>query len=106
MSEWLQPLRMEKHAPLEPGEWWALVGVCVALVTFAGLASGLTLGLMSLDAVDREVRGRLLAAAGVQRNRGAVEGAGGSGDGGGHGPVHAGGTAPAVFQTMGGLVAS
>lgn len=53
MMEWLQQL--EKHSELTPGEWWALVGVCCGLVAFAGLASGLTLGLMSLDAVDMEV---------------------------------------------------
>jgi metal transporter CNNM len=43
------------EAPLSPGEWWALAGICFLLVAFAGLASGLTLGLMSLDAVDVEV---------------------------------------------------
>jgi len=41
---------------MPPGEWWALAGVCVGLVVFAGVASGLTLGLMSLDQVDMEVR--------------------------------------------------
>jgi metal transporter CNNM len=43
--------------PLTPGQWWTLAGVCAALVVFAGVASGLTLGLMSLDAVDMEVGG-------------------------------------------------
>lgn len=57
MIEWLQPLQLRNEEPLEPGEWWTLVGVCIALVTFAGLASGLTLGLMSLDVVDMEVGG-------------------------------------------------
>ncbi|KAI8471248.1 MAG: hypothetical protein J3K34DRAFT_520738 [Monoraphidium minutum] len=55
MAEWLRPLALEKHEPLAPQEWWALVGACCGLVMFAGVASGLTLGLMSLDAVDMEV---------------------------------------------------
>jgi hypothetical protein len=77
--EWLQPLHTQlptgqpmtaagtagmllqelggKHGEhaLTPAEWWTLVGVCVVLVCFAGLVSGLTLGLMSLDAVEMEV---------------------------------------------------
>ncbi|XVF53527.1 hypothetical protein PTKIN_Ptkin05aG0106100 [Pterospermum kingtungense] len=35
--------------------FWAYLVVCVALVSFAGLMSGLTLGLMSLSLVDLEV---------------------------------------------------
>ena len=55
MMEWLRPLSGHKQELL-PGEWWTLVAICVGLVTFSGLMSGLTLGLMSLDAVDMEVR--------------------------------------------------
>lgn len=40
---------------LTPAEWWTLAGACVVLVCFAGMVSGLTLGLMSLDAVEMEV---------------------------------------------------
>lgn len=58
MLEWPQPLAVGGHEPLTPQEWWTLVAVCVGLVTFAGIASGLTLGLMSLDAVDMEVSRR------------------------------------------------
>lgn len=39
----------------DPSLNWALLGISVALVAFAGLMSGLTLGLMSLDAVEMEV---------------------------------------------------
>lgn len=35
--------------------WWAYAGVCAFLVVFAGIMSGLTLGLMSLGLVDLEV---------------------------------------------------
>jgi hypothetical protein len=53
--EWLAPLLAPRHDELPPGQWWLLAGACAGLVAFAGLASGLTLGLMSLDAVDMEV---------------------------------------------------
>ncbi|GBG00143.1 hypothetical protein Rsub_12834 [Raphidocelis subcapitata] len=43
------------HGELTPAQWWTLAGVCALLVVFAGTASGLTLGLMSLDSVDMEV---------------------------------------------------
>jgi hypothetical protein len=36
-------------------EWWTYLGISAALVLMAGLMSGLTLGLMSLDEVDMEV---------------------------------------------------
>lgn len=35
--------------------FWVYLIICVALVCFAGLMSGLTLGLMSLSLVDLEV---------------------------------------------------
>lgn len=35
--------------------FWVYLVICVALVCFAGLMSGLTLGLMSLSLVDLEV---------------------------------------------------
>lgn len=35
--------------------WWGYAGICAFLVVFAGLMSGLTLGLMSLGLVDLEV---------------------------------------------------
>lgn len=35
--------------------FWVYLVICVALVSFAGLMSGLTLGLMSLSLVDLEV---------------------------------------------------
>lgn len=35
--------------------FWVYLVICVALVAFAGLMSGLTLGLMSLSLVDLEV---------------------------------------------------
>eukprot|EP00918_Siedleckia_nematoides_P016607 GHVU01035701.1.p1 GENE.GHVU01035701.1~~GHVU01035701.1.p1 ORF type:complete len:292 (+),score=57.03 GHVU01035701.1:531-1406(+) len=37
------------------GEFWAYVAVCVFLVLFAGFASGLTTGLMSLDPIHLKV---------------------------------------------------
>ncbi|GLJ12927.1 hypothetical protein SUGI_0200670 [Cryptomeria japonica] len=36
-------------------KFWIYVGICLFLVLFAGLMSGLTLGLMSLSLVDLEV---------------------------------------------------
>eukprot|EP01028_Stygiella_incarcerata_P002861 TRINITY_DN1546_c0_g1_i1.p1 TRINITY_DN1546_c0_g1~~TRINITY_DN1546_c0_g1_i1.p1 ORF type:complete len:422 (+),score=132.70 TRINITY_DN1546_c0_g1_i1:135-1400(+) len=36
-------------------EFWILIGVCVGLVLFAGLMSGLTLGLMSLDMLNLKI---------------------------------------------------
>lgn len=35
--------------------FWVYLVICIALVCFAGLMSGLTLGLMSLSLVDLEV---------------------------------------------------
>jgi metal transporter CNNM len=35
--------------------WWAYAGVSAFLVLFAGIMSGLTLGLMSLGIVDLEI---------------------------------------------------
>jgi hypothetical protein len=48
----------KKHGqdPLTPLAFWLYVGLCAFLVGMAGLMSGLTLGLMSLDEVDMEVR--------------------------------------------------
>ena len=43
--------------------------LCVALVLFAGLMSGLTLGLLSLDRVELEVRGAARARARRLRGR-------------------------------------
>lgn len=45
--------------------FWIYLVICVALVSFAGLMSGLTLGLMSLSLVDLEV----LAKAGRPQDR-------------------------------------
>ena len=36
-------------------EWWIAAGISVCLVLFAGIMSGLTLGLMSLGLMDLEV---------------------------------------------------
>ena len=44
--------------------------LCVALVLFAGLMSGLTLGLLSLDRVELEVRARLRVRAAAARSLG------------------------------------
>lgn len=41
--------------PLPPWQFWTYVGISIALVAMAGMASGLTLGLMSLDEIDLEV---------------------------------------------------
>jgi hypothetical protein len=59
--EWLQaPTADLKDSgqgedPLPPWQFWTYVGISIALVAMAGLASGLTLGLMSLDEIDLEV---------------------------------------------------
>ena len=45
--------------------FWVYLFTCVALVCFAGLMSGLTLGLMSLSLVDLEV----LCKAGMPQDR-------------------------------------
>ena len=45
--------------------FWVFLTACVGLVMFAGLMSGLTLGLMSLSLVDLEV----LAKAGTPKDR-------------------------------------
>lgn len=61
MIEWLQYIDLEvakKHVEEPMPEWlfWTYAGISAALVTMAGLMSGLTLGLMSLDEIDLEVR--------------------------------------------------
>nr|XP_024365635.1 DUF21 domain-containing protein At4g14240-like isoform X2 [Physcomitrium patens] len=43
------------HANFGEPEWWIACGISVFLVVFAGVMSGLTLGLMSLGLVDLEV---------------------------------------------------
>lgn len=48
---------------LSPSTKLGYAFLCVALVLFAGLMSGLTLGLLSLDRVELEVRGREAAVA-------------------------------------------
>lgn len=63
--EWLQLQQLQQHAlwgkkdpdSLPPWLFWTYVGVSMALVCMAGLMSGLTLGLMSLDELDLEVGG-------------------------------------------------
>lgn len=70
--EWLQPLQQQAGAAdlpwqsvrlhgedreqLPPWLFWTYLGISIGLVTMAGLMSGLTLGLMSLDELDLEVR--------------------------------------------------
>lgn len=44
------------HPDLTDGEWTMYICIVVALVLLAGLMSGLTLGLMSMDVLDMEVR--------------------------------------------------
>jgi hypothetical protein len=44
-----------RHAHFGEPEWWIAGGISVFLVLFAGIMSGLTLGLMSLGLVDLEV---------------------------------------------------
>lgn len=69
--EWLQPLPADAADPgtwryflslhgkerdqLPPWLFWTYLGISIGLVTMAGMASGLTLGLMSLDELDLEV---------------------------------------------------
>lgn len=56
--EWLQPVAAagtSNKEDLPPWLFWTYLGVSIGLVTMAGLASGLTLGLMSLDELDLEV---------------------------------------------------
>lgn len=38
--------------------WWFYAGLCIVFVLFAGLMSGLTLGLMSFNLVDLEILAR------------------------------------------------
>lgn len=59
MRLWVELVR-DGH-DIKPGseEFWFFLLVGAGLVLFAGLMSGLTLGLMSLDALDLEVRGRI-----------------------------------------------
>ncbi len=44
------------HPELTDEDWTMYIGIVVALVLLAGLMSGLTLGLMSMDVLDMEVR--------------------------------------------------
>ncbi|CAM0955660.1 unnamed protein product [Alopecurus aequalis] len=44
-----------EDTPFGSLEWWAYAGVCCFLVLFAGIMSGLTLGLMSLGLVELEI---------------------------------------------------
>eukprot|EP00878_Enallax_costatus_P027684 GHUV01029827.1.p1 GENE.GHUV01029827.1~~GHUV01029827.1.p1 ORF type:complete len:584 (+),score=81.51 GHUV01029827.1:159-1910(+) len=60
MIEWLQHLDLGvvmSHGSEDLPEWlfWTYAGISAALVMMAGLMSGLTLGLMSLDEIDLEV---------------------------------------------------
>lgn len=60
MIEWLQHLDLKvakQHGNQDMPEWlfWTYLGISAALVGMAGLMSGLTLGLMSLDEIDLEV---------------------------------------------------
>lgn len=41
--------------PFGTGEWYLYAGISCLLVLFAGIMSGLTLGLMSLNLVDLEI---------------------------------------------------
>lgn len=61
MAEWLQHLDLKdalKHDDEAMPGWlfWTYAGISAGLVTMAGLMSGLTLGLMSLDEIDLEVQ--------------------------------------------------
>ena len=47
-----------KHAPLTPQQVATYIAASVLLTLMAGLMSGLTLGLLSLDALDLEVLAR------------------------------------------------
>ncbi|KAG0608736.1 hypothetical protein M758_8G128200 [Ceratodon purpureus] len=51
----LRSSRELQHADFGEPEWWIAAGISVVLVLFAGIMSGLTLGLMSLGLVDLEV---------------------------------------------------
>lgn len=51
----LRPSRQVQHADFGEPEWWIAAGISIFLVLFAGIMSGLTLGLMSLGLVDLEV---------------------------------------------------
>ena len=59
MRLWVELVR-DGH-DIKPGseEFWFFLLVGAGLVLFAGLMSGLTLGLMSLDSLDLEVRSRM-----------------------------------------------
>jgi hypothetical protein len=57
--------RMQSHEACCGTMFWVYLMSCVGLVMFAGLMSGLTLGLMSLSLVDLEV----LAKAGTPKDR-------------------------------------
>jgi len=56
---------MPSHEPCCGTMFWVFLTACVGLVMFAGLMSGLTLGLMSLSLVDLEV----LAKAGTPKDK-------------------------------------
>lgn len=50
------PLQHQAHSPkLDDETWFLYICITIGLVCIAGIMSGLTLGLMSLDAVDLEV---------------------------------------------------
>jgi metal transporter CNNM len=51
----------EGEESLPAWEWWTYLGISAGLVLMAGMMSGLTLGLMSLDEVDMEVGARAAA---------------------------------------------
>jgi hypothetical protein len=53
-------LQRKGEDPLPPWQFWTYVGISIALVAMAGMASGLTLGLMSLDEIDLEVHTHML----------------------------------------------
>lgn len=44
------------HPVLTDEQWFLYISIVVGLVLLAGLMSGLTLGLMSMDVLDMEVR--------------------------------------------------
>lgn len=37
------------------GTFWMYVGICIGLILFAGIASGLTIGLLSMDLMNLEI---------------------------------------------------
>lgn len=53
------------HAILTDEQWFLYISIVVGLVLLAGLMSGLTLGLMSMDVLDMEV-GHVSLATGIE----------------------------------------